>query len=263
VLSNFPYPPVAFGGEPHFFMNRPIGAGGNVFAASTYRYGDTNGSFETHHGVEFGNPQGAPVVAVAPGTIYYAGDDLSQTFGTHLNFYGNLVILQLAQPWRGHTVYALYGHLDQVPVQAGQNVNSGDGLGTVGDTGVAFGPHLHFEVRLDNPQDYWSTVNPELWLTPAGGAGTLIVRVVNEKKQFLPGVRIDMRCGDGGKRYLMTYWDPGVKPDPVYGENGAMTDIPAGTCHLKTVLFGKTVETDANITAGGVTFVKLAGSRTP
>ena len=263
VLSNFPYPPVAFGGEPHMFFNRPVGDGGNVFVASNYRFGDTNGSFETHHGVEFGDGQGTPLVAVAAGTIYYAGDDVSQQFGAHLNFYGNLVILQASQTWRGHTVYALYGHMDQVQVQAGQTVNTGDLLGTVGETGVAFGPHLHFEVRLDHPQDYWSVVNPELWLTPAGGAGTLVVRVVNEKKQFLPGVRVNLRCGDGGNRYLMTYWDPGVKPDPVYGENAAMTDVPAGNCHLKATLFGKTVETDARVSAGGLTFVKLAGSRTP
>jgi hypothetical protein len=245
------------------FFDRPVGAGGNVFVASNYRYGDTNGTFETHHGVEFGNPLGTPLVAVAPGTVYYAGDDLSQVFGSHLDFYGNLVVIQAAQTWRGHTVYTLYGHMDQVQVQAGQNVTTGDVLGTVGQTGVAFGPHLHFEVRLDNPQDYWSTVNPELWLTPASGTGTLVVRVVNEKKQFLPGVRVDLRCGDGGKRYLMTYWDPGVKPDPVYGENAAMTDVPAGNCHLKATLFGKTVEGDARVTAGGLTFVKLAGSRSP
>jgi murein DD-endopeptidase MepM/ murein hydrolase activator NlpD len=263
VLSNFPYPPVAFGGESHFFFNRPIGDGGNVFVASTYRYGDTNGHFETHHGVEFGNATGTPIVAVAAGTIYYAGDDLSQVFGSHPDFYGNLVVVQLAQPWRGHTVYALYGHMDTVQVQAGQAVTTGDVLGTVGETGVAYGPHLHLEVRLDKPQDYWSTTNPELWLTPATGDGTLIVRVVNERKQYLPGVRIDMRCADGAKRYLMTYWDPGVKPDPTYGENAAMTDIPAGSCHLKTVLFGKTVEADANITSGGITFVKLTGTRTP
>jgi murein DD-endopeptidase MepM/ murein hydrolase activator NlpD len=262
VLSNFPYPPVAFGGEPHFFLNRPV-SGGNVFPASSYRFGDTNGSFETHHGVEFGNPQGTALVAAAPGTIYYAGDDQSRMFGSHLNFYGNLVILQLAQTWRGRTVYALYGHMDQVQVQTGQSVNTGDALGTVGYTGVAYGPHLHLEVRLDNPEDYWSAVNPELWLAPAGGSGTLALRVVNEKKQFLPGVRVDIRCGDNGKRYLVTYWDPGAKSDPVYGENAAMTDVPAGYCQLKTVLFGKPLEANAYIKAGEITFVKLAGSRTP
>lgn len=191
VLSNFPVPPVAFGGEPHFFLNRPIGAGGNVFVFSSYRYGDINVSFETHHGVDFGNPLGTSLVAVAPGTVYYAGNDLAQVFGSHLNFYGNLVVLQLAQAWRGHTVYALYGHMDTVHVQTGQKVNTGDALGTVGQTGVAYGPHLHLEVRLDHPQDYWSTENPELWLTPAGGAGTLAVRVVNEKEQYLPGVRVN------------------------------------------------------------------------
>ncbi len=263
VLSNFPNPPAAFGGDPHFFFSRPVGSGGNVFVASSYRYGDTGGQFETHHGVEFGNPQGTPLVAVAPGSIYYVGDDLTQAFGAQPDFYGNLVVLQLAQTWHDHTVYALYGHMDQVQVQTGQNVNTGDLLGTVGQTGVAFGPHLHLEVRLDNPQDYWSTVNPELWLAPGAGTGTLVIRVVNEKRQYLPGVRVDILCRDGAKRYLATYWDPGVNPDPVYGENAAMTDVPAGKCHVQATIFGKDVAGDAYVAAGGIGFVELRGSRSP
>ena len=263
VLSGFPTPPPALGGESHFYFTRPIGSGGNVFVASTYRFGSTNGTLETHHGVDIGNARGTPIVAVAGGVIYYAGNDLSQTFGAHLDFYGNLVILQLAQPWQGHTVYALYGHMDQVQVQTGQSVNGGDLLGTVGATGVAFGPHLHLETRLDNPQDYTSVYNPELWLAPAAPAGTVVVRVVNEKKQYLPGVRVTMRCSDATNRYLDTYWDPDVQPDPLYGENAAMTDVAAGYCHLQAVIFGKTVEADATVPAGGITFVKLVGIKSP
>ena len=229
-LSNFPRPPVAFGGDPHFFLNRPIGAGGNVFVASTYRFGAYNGL--THHGVDLGNPVGTPVIAVAAGTIYYAGNDLTQLFGTQLDFYGNLVVLQLAQTWQGHTVYALYGHMDQVQAHTGQSVNTGDPLGTVGATGVALGPHLHLEVRLDNPHDYGSVYNPELWLTPAANSGTIAVQVVNANKRYLPGLRVAMKCADGANRYLDTYWDPGVRSDPQYGENAAMTDITAGYCHL-------------------------------
>jgi murein DD-endopeptidase MepM/ murein hydrolase activator NlpD len=260
-LSNFPMPPVAFGGASHFFLSRPIGDGANVFIASTYRFGANNGL--THHGVDIGNPLGTPVIAVAAGTIYYAGNDLAQLFGSHLDFYGHLVVLQLAQTWQGHTVYALYGHMDQVQVMTGQGVNPGDALGTVGATGVAWGPHLHLEVRLDNPQDYTSVYNPELWLLPAANTGTIVVRVVNQNKRYLPGMHVDMKCADGASRYLDTYWDPGVKSDPLYGENAAMTDVTAGYCHLTATFAGKQVETSAMVYAGGITFVKLSPDSKP
>jgi murein DD-endopeptidase MepM/ murein hydrolase activator NlpD len=259
ALANFPLPPASFSGDPHFFFRRPIGEGGNVFIASSYRYGSTySHRFETHHGVEFANPSSTPLVAVAAGIIYHAGDDLSQAFGPSTNFYGHLVVLQLAEPWFGHTVYALYGHMEHVFVQAGQAVNAGDLLGTVGSTGIALGPHLHLEVRLDNPTSYWDTRNPELWLAPINpNYGTVAVRVTNELSQYLPGMRVGLMCSDGAFRYLDTYWDPGVNPDDVYGENAAMTDIPAGPCHFETTIAGNKVETTETIAGGGVTFVWL------
>ena len=257
-LSNFPAPPPPPAGEPHFYFGRPIGEGGNPFIASTYRYGSTyNHRFEPHHGVDFGNSTGLPLLAVAPGTIYYAGDDLAQKFGPDPNFYGNLVVLQLAQPWETHTVYALYGHMDQVVVQAGQAVNAGDVLGTVGSTGIARGPHLHLEARLDKPESYWDTRNPELWLAPITGAGAVAVRVTNENDQYLPGMRVSFTCSDGAYRYLDTYWDPGVNPDDVYGENAAMTDVPAGFCRFETTIAGKKVEATANVEEGRAAFVWL------
>jgi len=260
-LGRFPLPPATFGGEPHLFLARPIGAGGNVFVASNYRYGSTwSGQLETHHGVEFANPQGTPIVAVGPGTVYYAGSDAERPFGPRPNFYGNLVVLQLAQGWQGRPVFALYGHMDTVTVTAGQTVTTGEVLGTVGTTGVAYGPHLHFEVRLDSPESYWATRNPELWLAPAGGAGVVALRVTNERGQHLPGMRVTFTCSDGAQRFLDTYWDTSVTPDDTYGENAAMTDVPAGYCKFETPWGGKTLSLETTIVAGTVNFVWLRPS---
>ncbi|MGH2522574.1 MAG: M23 family metallopeptidase, partial [Anaerolineales bacterium] len=258
-LVNFLLPPAAFGGDAHFYFGRPIGEGGSPFIASSYRYGSTGSHrFETHHGVEFPNVAGAPLVAVAPGVVYHAGNDLAQQFGPQTDFYGNMVVLQLSEPWFGRTVYVLYGHMDQVIAQTGQAVNRGDLLGTVGSTGVALGEHLHFEARLDNPQSYWDTRNPELWLAPINSNhGAVAVRVTNALGQYLPGVRVNLFCSDGGRRFLDTYWDPGVTPDDLYGENAAMTDVPGGYCRLETTVEGKQVEEEITVQAGAVNFVWL------
>lgn len=257
-LNLFPLPPASFGGEAHLFLARPLGAGGNVFPASTYRYGSTRGNqLQTHHGLDFGNPSGTPVVAVAPGSVFYAGSDAELQFGPYGNFYGNTVVLQLAQAWQGRTVYALYGHMETLAVSNGQAVNTGDVLGTVGATGIAGGPHLHLEVRLDKPDSYWDTRNPELWLIPASGTGAIAVRVTNDNGQYLPGRRVDLLCSDGARRFVDTYWDPGVTPDDLYGENGALTDVPAGYCKLETNVNGKTLASEITVQAGTVNFVWL------
>lgn len=257
-LGRFPLPPETMLGEPHLWLARPIGAGGNVFIASNYRYGSTfNNQLETHHGVEFANPTGVPVVAVAPGTVYYAGGDAERQFGPQTNFYGNLVVLQLAQTLNGRPVFALYGHLDQVQATTGQVVNGGEVLGSVGATGVAYGAHLHFEVRVDNGDSYWSTRNPELWLAPGAGRAALAVRVTNERGQHLPGTRVVFTCSDGAPRVLDTYWDPGVTPDEAYGENAAMTDVPAGYCKFEAPFKGQTLTAEATLSPDTITFVWL------
>ncbi len=255
-LSSLPYPPAGFGGTSHFFFGNPA----EGFIASSYRYGSVGPSqrFSTHHGVDFSAPAGANIVAVAPGTIYYAGTDLERAFGPQTDFYGNLVVLQLAQPWNGHTVYALYGHMDTLAVTTGQAVAAGEVLGTVGATGVALGPHLHLEARLDLPDSYWDTRNTELWLTPIGGYGTLAVRVTNSAGFYLPGVRIDFVCSDAAPRYMETYWYNGVNPDDEYGENAAMMNLPAGYCDFTVHANGTTYEYDDGLVqAGTVSFVHI------
>ncbi len=257
-LGSLPYPPATFGGEPHSYFGSPVS--GAAFIASAYRYGSVGSGqrFAPHHGVDFSAPAGTPLVAVAPGTIFYAGSDLERAFGPQTDFYGNLVVLQLAQAWNGRTVYALYGHMDEVIVTDGQTVAAGDPLGTVGATGVALGPHPHLEVRLDQPESYWETRNPELWLAPAGGYGALALRVTNAAGFYLPGVRVDFTCSDGAPRFMETYWYSGVNPDDAYGENAAMTNIPPGYCDFTAEAAGQTVEVDdAYVSAGQITFVSI------
>ncbi len=255
-LDTLPFPPVAFGGASHFYFGNPS----EGFIASSYRYGSVGPgqNFAPHHGVDLSAPAGATILAVAQGTIYYAGSDLERAFGPQTDFYGNLVVLQLAQSWNGHTVYALYGHMDTIAVESGQAVAAGEALGTVGATGVALGPHLHLEARIDLPDSYWDTRNTELWLTPIGGYGTLAVRVTNAAGFYLPGVRIDFVCSDAAPRFMETYWYNGVNPDDEYGENAAMMNLPAGYCDFKVHAYGQVYEfNDGLVQAGTVSFVNI------
>lgn len=86
-----------------------------------------------HTGVDFPAPRGVPVYAVYDGTIIVGGWGAA---------YGNHVILKV-----GNNEYA-YCHLSKYIVHTGLNVKSGQVLGYVGDTGRAFGTHLHLELRV-------------------------------------------------------------------------------------------------------------------
>ena len=84
-----------------------------------------------------GGDLGKPVVAAAPGTVVTA------VVGPNKPSYGQYVVID-----HGNDESTLYAHLDSVLVTVGQVVQAGTQLGTVGETGNASGPHLHFEERL-------------------------------------------------------------------------------------------------------------------
>jgi murein DD-endopeptidase MepM/ murein hydrolase activator NlpD len=88
-----------------------------------------------HSGVDLAAARGTPVVATLPGiatVVFSAGG-----YGLHVIIY------------HGGGLSSLYGHLDAVIVSSGEYVLAGQVFGTVGSTGNATGPHLHFEIRRD------------------------------------------------------------------------------------------------------------------
>ncbi|MBI1282294.1 MAG: peptidoglycan DD-metalloendopeptidase family protein [Anaerolineaceae bacterium] len=211
----------------HYHFYRPIGEGDVNYVARTYPYGSTAGGLQIHLGVDLENPTGTNIIAAADGVVYYAGDDTGTQFGPTNTYYGNLVVIQHAfNAPDGKPVFSLYGHMQRVDVQTGQVVKKGDSLGIVGSTGVAFGPHLHFEVRLGDANSFHSTRNPELWIFPFRKFGTLVGRVTDASGTVLFNAPIQVKSVDIA-RYAYTYADTTVNPDDVFGENFVIGDLPA------------------------------------
>jgi Peptidase family M23 len=217
-----------------FILQRPIAPPGNEVIDRNYPYGSTEeGTREVHHGVEFENPSGTPVLAAADGTVYYAGNDATRKFSPWANFYGNIVVIEHSisdAPF--NKLYTLYAHLSKIDVSLGQAVQSGEAIGEVGMTGTAAGSHLHFELRV-TPDDYNSTLDPELWLLPRSGNGTLAILAADPSgASVFPSFRIQY-FPDRNKPATASYMADGyaretVNPRDPWKEVAAIGDQPAG-----------------------------------
>jgi murein DD-endopeptidase MepM/ murein hydrolase activator NlpD len=101
-------------------------------------------SYEFHSGQDIDAEWGAPVIAGANGTV---------TFSGWQNGYGQLVVVD-----HGGGLTTRYGHLSAIVASVGQLIQRGEFLGRVGSTGRSTGPHLHYEVRINdqpvNPLQY-------------------------------------------------------------------------------------------------------------
>lgn len=107
------------------------------------RFGPRWGSF--HPGIDIAAPTGDPISAAAAGVVTSAG------WG---GGYGNVVRVQNADG-----VTTVYAHMSQILVAAGQPVAVGEPIGKIGSTGFSTGPHLHFEVRVQD-----QAIDPLPWL---------------------------------------------------------------------------------------------------
>ncbi|MDI3317818.1 MAG: M23 family metallopeptidase [Bacillota bacterium] len=94
-----------------------------------------------HNGVDIGAPYGAAIRAAGPGVVIFAGWESG---------YGELIAIR-----HPNGVITRYAHASRILVHAGQQVSGGQVIGRVGESGVATGPHVHFEVivggRFVNP----------------------------------------------------------------------------------------------------------------
>lgn len=253
-------PPRAESGQ-HFWLYRPIPAQGEVRVERYYPYGSRGGEGELpiHHGVEFVNPQGTLILAAGAGRVVAAGSDIQVAYGPRGDFYGNVVIVELTERFQQKPVFTLYGHLSRVLVELGQEVSPGDRIGQVGMTGVAMGPHLHFEVRVAE-NSYGSTRNPEMWLKPLPDHGVIAGRAMGRDGEPLSGVYITflpLEHKSSSWRATGTYPPTEANSDEVWGENFVMGDVPAGE-YLVSFQYGtRLVERRVEVKPGEMTFLTV------
>ena len=110
-----------------------------------FEYTDKKTSTSLHYGIDYGVPTGTPVHSCAEGKVVLAENRISTGWSVVIEHLPGL--------------YSLYYHLDSLGVHEGQYVKQGERLGLSGATGLATGPHLHWEVRLN-----MGAVNPEFFL---------------------------------------------------------------------------------------------------
>ncbi|HEX7021889.1 MAG TPA: M23 family metallopeptidase [Trueperaceae bacterium] len=127
----------------------PIEGHGTSAFASPRRYAP-GGPVSYHQGADIGAPMGTPIHATNDGVVVIAGQ---------YPIKGGLVVID-----HGANVFSLYFHQSKILVEVGDKVTRGQVIGEVGSTGLATGPHLHWEMRLGleptNPVSWVGTLWP-------------------------------------------------------------------------------------------------------
>lgn len=98
----------------------------------TSRFGMRNG--KPHKGIDIAAPSGTPIYAIQRGSVVFSGRQRG---------YGNVIILE-----HDNYVMTVYAHNESNLVRLGDNVDKGQPIGTVGNSGTSSGSHLHFEYRV-------------------------------------------------------------------------------------------------------------------
>ncbi|MCR4823642.1 MAG: M23 family metallopeptidase [Treponema sp.] len=110
----------------------------------TFAYSNGKSTTNLHYGIDYGIPTGQDVRSCGKGKVVMAEDRISTGWSVCIEHLPGL--------------YSLYYHMSRLDVKVGDMVNSGDLLGLSGATGLATGPHLHWEVRLN-----MEAVNPDFF----------------------------------------------------------------------------------------------------
>ncbi|MDD4880009.1 MAG: peptidoglycan DD-metalloendopeptidase family protein [Gallionellaceae bacterium] len=122
------------------FLKSPIPFSRISSGFSTSRYHPVLKEWRAHKGIDYAAAAGTPVRAVSDATVAFSG---------RKGGYGNLIVLKHQGPYS-----TAYGHLSRFAkgLRNGAHIKQGDIIGYVGSTGLATGPHLHYEFRVNNVQ---------------------------------------------------------------------------------------------------------------
>jgi murein DD-endopeptidase MepM/ murein hydrolase activator NlpD len=121
-------------------MKTPVD-GARISSGFGARHHPILGYTRMHKGIDYAVPTGTPVMAAGSGTVTFAGP---------AGEYGNLVVINHTNSYA-----TAYAHLSRFGVHKGDHVHQGDVVAYSGMTGLATGPHLHYEIRVSN-----QSVNP-------------------------------------------------------------------------------------------------------
>ncbi len=250
---------------------RPIALTDNPYIDQTYRYGSTmEGKLQQHQGVEFNNPDGTPVLAIGAGRVVYAGPAAAGSLTVAIRHARTLTV-----DGARRAVFSVYYHNSRLQVKQGQRVAAGQPIARVGNTGRATNDHLHLEIHVAPPDAVAQvvdslerfppyTTNPELWIQPLPNTGIVAGRVLDASGRPVPGARIYGLAKPEPREtpfsYIETYGDR-AHPHPLYGENFAVSDVPAGTYVLGTEIEGTRVYREVTVEAGKLTWVVFKGEK--
>ena len=136
IYQTSPYtPPTTATRRTSYFADRRV-----------YAYSDGKSSTSLHYGTDYGIPTGSTVTACAAGRVVMAEDRITTGWSVVIEHLPGL--------------YSLYYHMSELKVKEGDKVKQGTLIGLSGATGLATGPHLHWEMRLN-----MSAVNPDYFTT--------------------------------------------------------------------------------------------------
>lgn len=257
------YPvPWALGPFDHFYFVRPITADEVNWPLPDYRYGGIFTNTDVvHTGIDIPAPRGTPVQAAGSGKVVWAGYGLYLGKNDPNDPYGLAVTIRHDFGYQGLALYTVYAHLDCIDAVVGQRAEAGTPLGVVGTTGNTTGPHLHFEVRIEN-NSFFATRNPELWLAPPQGWGVLVGRMMNTNGSLLSRQDVTVLSLASGRKWtIISYGEQIVISDDYYRENLVLSDLPAGNYEIVIDYLEKRYTAEISIHPGAITYFSFRGEQ--
>lgn len=120
------------------FLDTPLIQRARINSAFGYRLHPVSGKWAGHQGLDYPAPKGTPIRATAQGKISFIGIQ---------NGYGKVIFIE-----HGNDYSTVYAHQSRFKkgLRKGANIEKGQIIGYVGSTGTASGPHLHYELRVNN-----------------------------------------------------------------------------------------------------------------